>query len=238
MSGLDDDERLRVEPALDQRQPDGRARDHAGRRRERVEGEQLAVHDRRPPPRPARRSRPGRRPGCPAARRPRSDGRAPSASTRSAAASACSRASACRGARVQVSVSAGMPACARSAPCTTGSPAAAPERTSSRLTCAPASTAEAHAPRSDDSADTSAERRRSARLPSNASTAARASATAVGDAGQFEQRGKRIGTSNDASRPSPSALPRAVHAGTAPHSVATRGKASLQRAGNVGRRGY
>ena len=56
--------------------------------------------------------------------RPRS-----STGTKSAPASACSRASTCRGARVHVPASEPIADCTRSAPCTTGSVAAAPERT-------------------------------------------------------------------------------------------------------------
>jgi len=76
---------------------------------------------------------------------------------------------------------------ARSAPCSTGSSNPTPLRTSSRLTSTPLSDADAHAPRRDDSAETSAERRRNTRLARSASTAERALSTPSATPGQFEQ---------------------------------------------------
>ena len=103
----------------------------------------------------------GRRPGR---RRPaRAAGPAPGAA----------RASRCRPARRSRPARAARPARA-------GRRRAAPDRTSSSSAPRAGQHAPtAQAPRSDDSADTSAERRRSTRLPSSASTAARASATAA-----------------------------------------------------------
>ena len=105
--------------------------------------------------------------------------------TASAAASTCSRARTCRGACRHVSASVPSSADTRSAPWTTGSAGFSVVRRSSRVTEAPSSTADARAPRSADSVDTSALRRRRMRWPSSRSTAERASATASATPGRF-----------------------------------------------------
>ena len=121
-------------------------------------------------------------------RRRRAGGRAASGSRpRSPAATTCSRASACRGLCRQDGSTCPRSACSRTAPSTsrrrrgrpcsrsvTVPPASSCPRSRSSSMPAPSSCADARAPRSADSAVTSALRRRSTRWPSSPSTAARA----------------------------------------------------------------
>ena len=150
--------RLRVEPPLDERQPDSDPSDHARHRRERVERQQHRAR-RRPRRLPAPRSRRVHPPACRCVpcRRSAAEPRLVDQIGGGQGVQAGERLT--RRARPGVSKRPDR-RLARNAPCTTGWPSAAPERMSSSVTSAPASPADAHAPRSDDSADTSAERRR------------------------------------------------------------------------------
>ena len=195
----------RVQAAADHRQPSRRAADDAGADRERAHRRQLAVHDsgddqrrcggrrrqqlteaaqpgrrRRAPGGPARRPAPSRpRPGCAAARRPaaapaarRSRSSPISAATRSAPCTTAASTSASR----SPSVMRNDPPSAATRRRRRGGVRAA--RSVSSGTSAPASAAEARAPRSADSAATRSADRRSTRCPRRSSTAARARSTA------------------------------------------------------------
>ncbi len=186
VADLRDAHRLRVDAPGDHREPSGGARDHAVQAAERGQGRQLAVHhggEQDPGCGSVVRDEPGQGGEPVGVRR---CGRAAEVLVRRPcrrAASTCSRASACSGARSQTGTRPPRPALTRRAPSTTGS-STSPARRSVNGTTWPSSAAEARAPRSADSLLTAALCRRSTRWLSRRSTASRATVTASATPGR------------------------------------------------------